>query len=71
MVLLALYLLWSYLPFPFLHAIGLHCYPNRWRPARHPNLHRHVVHLRLRLATVLQCRVLNLAAGKCRMHRSR
>jgi PIG-P len=25
-----LYLLWSYLPSPFLHAIGLHYYPNRW-----------------------------------------
>ena len=71
MVLLGLYLLWSYLPFPFLHAIGLHCYSNRWWLARHLSLHRHAVHLRLRLATALQCRVLNLAAGKCRMHRSR
>ncbi len=25
-----LYLLWSYLPSPFLAAIGLHYYPNRW-----------------------------------------
>ena len=25
-----LYILWSYLPSPFLHAIGLHYYPNRW-----------------------------------------
>ncbi|EPQ67663.1 Bgt-2393 [Blumeria graminis f. sp. tritici] len=25
-----IYLLWSYLPSPFLHALGLHYYPNRW-----------------------------------------
>jgi phosphatidylinositol glycan class P protein len=29
-VLLVLCLLWSYLPSPFLHAISLHHYPNRW-----------------------------------------
>jgi hypothetical protein len=27
---LVLYILWSYLPSPFLHAIGLHYYPDRW-----------------------------------------
>lgn len=27
---LVLYILWSYLPSPFLDAIGLHYYPNRW-----------------------------------------
>jgi hypothetical protein len=36
MVLLVLYLLWSYLPFPFLYAIGLHCYPNQWWPLAIP-----------------------------------
>jgi hypothetical protein len=25
-----IYLLWSYLPSPFLHALGIHYYPNRW-----------------------------------------
>jgi phosphatidylinositol glycan class P protein len=25
-----LYLLWSYLPSPFLHALGIYYYPNRW-----------------------------------------
>jgi len=26
----AVYLLWSYLPSPFLHQLGIHYYPNRW-----------------------------------------
>ncbi|KAL2350584.1 PIG-P-domain-containing protein [Cryomyces antarcticus] len=26
----AMYLLWSYLPSPFLHQLGIHYYPNRW-----------------------------------------
>jgi phosphatidylinositol glycan class P protein len=25
-----MYLLWSYLPSPFLHALGIYYYPNRW-----------------------------------------
>ncbi len=25
-----MYLLWSYLPSPFLHQLGIHYYPNRW-----------------------------------------
>jgi hypothetical protein len=25
-----IYLLWSYLPSPFLHLVGIHYYPNRW-----------------------------------------
>ncbi|KAH8590151.1 PIG-P, partial [Bisporella sp. PMI_857] len=25
-----LYILWSYLPSPFLHALGIYYYPNRW-----------------------------------------
>ena len=25
-----LYLLWAYLPAPFLHLVGIHYYPNRW-----------------------------------------
>lgn len=25
-----MYILWSYLPSPFLHALGIHYYPNRW-----------------------------------------
>jgi phosphatidylinositol glycan class P protein len=25
-----IYLLWSYLPSPFLHALGIYYYPNRW-----------------------------------------
>lgn len=25
-----IYLLWSYLPSPFLHQLGIHYYPNRW-----------------------------------------
>ena len=27
---LVIYLLWSYLPSPFLHQLGIHYYPNRW-----------------------------------------
>lgn len=27
---LVMYLLWSYLPSPFLHQLGIHYYPNRW-----------------------------------------
>lgn len=27
---LVVYLLWSYLPSPFLHQFGIHYYPNRW-----------------------------------------
>ena len=27
---IVMYLLWSYLPSPFLHQLGLHYYPNRW-----------------------------------------
>ena len=25
-----MYILWSYLPSPFLHQLGIHYYPNRW-----------------------------------------
>ena len=27
---IVMYLLWSYLPSPFLHQLGIHYYPNRW-----------------------------------------
>jgi phosphatidylinositol N-acetylglucosaminyltransferase subunit P len=27
---IVIYLLWSYLPSPFLHALGIYYYPNRW-----------------------------------------